>query len=96
VQVKTTQRLSASNSYLVKITRAVYTPGAKLTSRGRYAMAPYESGTVDFLFIITGDSRLYLIPLEAVSGMFELSLTSKYAAYEVTQAKIPPSNPFSA
>jgi hypothetical protein len=45
---------------------------------------PYEPGTVDFFFITTGDRRLYLIPLEAVRGFTDVSLTNKYAAFEVT------------
>jgi hypothetical protein len=86
VQVKTTQRLSASGAYCVKITRSVYAPGAKLSSRGRYLTLPYEPGMVDFFFITAADGRLYLIPFDAVLGVMDLSLTNKYAAYEVTQA----------
>jgi hypothetical protein len=84
VQVKTTQRTSASGAYVVKITRSVYTATAKLNARGRYVTMPYEPGTVDFFFITTGDRRLYLIPFEAVRGFTDVSLTNKYAAFEVT------------
>lgn len=51
-------------------------------SNTRRARIVYDSGEIDFFFVIDGGLECYLIPLDAVAGLHAIHLAS-YAAYRV-------------
>lgn len=68
---------------------------AATRTRGKWAVSigripygqkrmPYLDTDVDYFFIVCGDGRRYLIPLQVVSGSSQLVLDAKYANYCVT------------
>ena len=83
IQVKTTRTKTAEGHYRAGIGRGSYDPEAVANARGRFRAQPYDDGTVDFFFIVCDDGRKYMIPQPIVSGLKEIALTRKYAAFEV-------------
>ncbi len=82
VQVKTTDSRTSVGYYRAKIARAAYDSEAAANANGRFRTQPYVDGAIDFFFIACGDGTNYLIPQDVVSGLKEVTLTRKYAAFK--------------
>jgi len=82
VQVKSTDARTSAGHYRAKIARTAYDPEATSNANGRLRIQPYADGAVDFFFIAYGDGTNYLIPQAVVSGLKEVTLTRKYAAFK--------------
>ena len=76
VQVKTTS-LRVGDSWACSITRSEYADVA-----GGKRRVPYSAAEIDVFGIVDGTGQIYVIPVDVVSGMTNLSLR-RYAAYRI-------------
>ena len=74
VQVKTGTRRSGG-TWLVGLTRSEYRQGSQ-------RRACYSAEEVDYFGCVDGDGHRYLIPIQAVEGMYSISVR-KYAGYRL-------------
>jgi len=74
VQVKTGTRRSGG-TWLVGLTRSEY-------RQGSHRRACYSAEEVDYFGCVDGDGHRYLIPIQAVEGMYSISVR-KYAGYRL-------------
>ena len=74
VQVKSTFHKVKSGNYTVSLTTK---GGNKSSSK----IKKLDKNSVDFIFIATGNSDLYLIPCESVNS--SITLSSKYQQYKL-------------
>jgi hypothetical protein len=84
VQVKSTSRRNPKGSYVVRLTRTVYVPGAKPNASGSYRAVPYEPGVIDYFFILTRSRDIYLIPAPVVAGATNIAV-ARYDKFKVDQ-----------
>lgn len=78
VQVKTTS-LRVGGSWTCSITRSEYADVA-----GGKRRVAYSPADIDAFGIVDGDGEIYIIPIETVSGMTNVSLR-RYAAYRISR-----------
>jgi hypothetical protein len=77
VQVKTVARRSKRGEWMVSIARSYRRNGASVI---------YDPDSIDLFFIIDGEMRLYLIPINAVVGQSTVN-PEAYRAYRVGSAR---------
>lgn len=76
VSVKTSRNLKPSGTYEVKL---LNTGG----SSGKCKTRPFEKASCDYVFILTGDDKIYLIPSLAIEGSNSITVGKKYTEHEV-------------
>ncbi len=62
-----------------------YSVGLRNTggSSGNIKTRPFDKNTCDYIFILTGDDKLYLIPASIIDATNSISVGKKYTEYEV-------------
>lgn len=76
VSVKTTRYKDAESSYRVELKNS----GG---SSGKCKIRKFDNKSCDYVFVLTGDNKLYLIPSDVISSKNTISIENKYAEYEV-------------
>ena len=76
VSVKTTRYKDAESSYRVELKNS----GG---SSGKGKIRKFDNTSCDYLFVLTGDDRLYLIPSCEIAAKNAISIGNKYTEYEV-------------
>ena len=77
VSVKTTKFKNKQNNYEVLLKNC----GG---SSGKSKIRVFDNTTCDYLFVLSGDDRMYLIPSKDVAAKHSLSLSKKWDKYIVT------------
>lgn len=52
-------------------------------SSGKSKIRLFDKNSCDYLFILTGDNKLYLIPTEVINAVNSIVVGNKYTEYEV-------------
>lgn len=73
ISVKTSRYLK-KNKYGVKLNRAGGTSRKTI---------PFDNSSCDYIFVLTGDNRIYLIPSKIITSKYTVIINEKYAQYEV-------------
>jgi hypothetical protein len=76
VDVKTSTNLQPSGSYSVQLRN---TGG----SSGKSKIRLFDNTKIDYLFILTGNGKMYLIPSKDIEAINSISVGNKYSEYEV-------------
>ena len=76
VQIKTTRHQKKSGSYEVLLKNC---GGAS----GKCTVRPFDKHESDFLFVYSMDEKIYLIPTSAIDNINSITISKKYAEYEV-------------
>lgn len=76
VQVKTTTQRSRYGFFQVTLKTA----GG---NQSFHTIKPFDSGAIDFLFVLTDDRERYVIPASALDATSQISLGAKYQEFEV-------------
>ena len=76
ISVKTSRYQTSNNSYEVKLKNC----GG---SSGKSISRPFDNKTCDYVFILTGDNKTYLIPAKDIKSKSTISIGNKYTKYEV-------------
>ena len=81
VSVKTSRNKTENNTYSVQLRN---TGGASSKCKVR----PFNKTSCDYIFIYTGDERLFLIPTENLNVVNSITVGKKYTEYEVHIKKL--------
>ena len=76
VSVKTSRYKDAKSSYMVLLKNC---GGSSGKSRTR----PFDNKSCDYVFALTGDDKMYLIPAKEIKTKNTISIGNKYTEYEV-------------
>ena len=76
ISVKTSRNKSEYGTYSVGLRN---TGG----SSGNIKTRPFDNTTCDYLFILTGDDKIYLIPSKIIDAKNAITVGKKYTEYEV-------------
>ena len=76
ISVKTSRNRTEYGTYSVNLRN---TGG----SSGNFKTRPFDNKTCDYIFILTGNDKLYLIPANIVEATNAISVGKKYTEYEV-------------
>ena len=52
-------------------------------SSGKSISRPFDNKTCDYVFILTGDNKTYLIPAKEIKAKNAIAVGNKYTEYEV-------------
>jgi hypothetical protein len=78
VQVKTTYFKTEHNLYKVNLVVS----GGNRSGSGKVKL--FDPSKVDYVFVVTEDREMYLIPTGAIETSRSINLGKKYAEYQVT------------
>ncbi len=76
ISVKTSRNRTEYGTYSVNLRN---TGG----SSGNFKTRPFDNSTCDYIFILTGENKLYLIPSNIIDATNSISVGKKYTEYEV-------------
>ena len=76
ISVKTSRQLTENGTYNVGLRN---TGG----SSGNAKVRPFNNSSCDYLFILTGADKLYLIPSNVITAINSITVGKKYTEYEV-------------
>lgn len=76
ISVKTSRNRTEYGTYSVNLRN---TGG----SSGNFKTRPFDNSTCDYIFILTGEDKLYLIPSNIIDATNSISVGKKYTEYEV-------------
>ena len=76
ISVKTSRQLTENGTYNVGLRN---TGG----SSGNIKVRPFDNSSCDYLFILTGADKLYLIPSNVITAINSITVGKKYTEYEV-------------
>ena len=76
ISVKTSRQLTEYGTYNVNLRN---TGG----SSGNFKTRPFDNTTCDYIFILTGADKLYLIPANIITATNAITVGKKYIEYEV-------------
>ena len=76
VSVKTSRSKAPSGGWKVGLRN---TGGSSGKSKAR----PFDKNSCDYLFVLTGNNKLYLIPSKAIDAINSIIVGNKYTEYEV-------------
>ena len=76
ISVKTSRNRTEYGTYSVNLRN---TGG----SSGNFKTRPFDNSTCDYIFILTGEDKLYLIPSNIIDAINSISVGKKYTEYEV-------------
>lgn len=76
ISVKTSRQLTENGTYNVGLRN---TGG----SSGNTKVRPFDNSSCDYLFILTGADKLYLIPSNIITAINSITVGKKYTEYEV-------------
>lgn len=76
ISVKTSRQLTESGAYTVNLRN---TGG----SSGNFKTRPFDNTTCDYIFILTGADKTYLIPSNIITAINAITVGKKYTEYEV-------------
>jgi hypothetical protein len=79
IQVKSSTQRSCAGGYLVAVGHRPY------SAEKEGGLVPYDPDELDFFFIVSGEGRLFLIPMSVVAGKVSIE-TSAYSQYRVGDA----------
>ena len=82
VQVKTTRQLEKNGRYKAGIARKIHNAAVPRNANGSRRRIPYSANEVDYFFVIT-PVLTFLIPVNVVAGLYQITLDEKYAAFAV-------------
>lgn len=80
ISVKTSNNLTENKTYCVNLRNC----GG---SSGKCKNRPFENNSCDYLFVLTGDDKTYLIPSKEILGTNSINVGKKYTEYEVFTTK---------
>ena len=81
ISVKTSRNRTEHNTYSVQLRN---TGG----SSGKCKIRPFDKTSCDYIFIYTGDERLFLIPTKNLTVINSITVGKKYTEYEVHIKKL--------
>ena len=76
ISVKTSRQLTENGTYNVNLRN---TGG----SSGNFKTRPFDKNTCDYIFILTGADKIYLIPTNIIEATNSITVGKKYNEYEV-------------
>lgn len=76
VSVKTSRNKTQYGTYAVNLRNC---GGAS----GKGKVRPFDKTSCDYIFVLTGDDKLYLIPTEVIDSVNSINVGKKYTEYEV-------------
>lgn len=76
VSVKTSRYKHSQSSYYVHLKNC----GG---SSGKGKVRPFDNKTCEYLFVLTGDNKMYLIPSSEIESTGSISIGVKYTEFEV-------------
>lgn len=76
ISVKTSRHLSENNTYEVNLRNC---GGAS----GKNIVRHFDKNSCDYIFIYTGNNKIYLIPTEKIDAKNSIMVGKKYIEYEV-------------
>ena len=76
ISVKTSRNKTQYNTYAVNLRNCGGSSGVNKTR-------PFDNKTCDYVFILTGDDKIYLIPSEQIEATNSITVGKKYVEYEV-------------
>ncbi len=76
VSVKTSRFKQSNTSYYVLLKNC----GG---SSGKSKSRPFDNKSCDYVFVLTGDDKMYLIPSNEIEAKNAISIGNKYTEYEV-------------
>lgn len=80
ISVKTSRSKSGYGTYSVQLRNC----GG---SSGKSKVRPFDNKSCDFIFVLTGEDKTYLIPTEIIEATNSISVGKKYSEYEVHPKK---------
>jgi hypothetical protein len=75
VQVKTTRYSETPNTYTVQLKSAGGTANKQVR--------PFDNTKCDYVFVLTGNNKTYLIPSKDITAKNGITIGNKYTEYEV-------------
>lgn len=76
ISVKTSRNLQNSGAYAVQLRNC----GG---SSGKSKVRPFDKTSCDYIFVLSGNDKIYLIPTEIIESVNAISVGNKYKEYEV-------------
>ena len=83
VQIKSTNGKDRNGRWYVHVHRNLYDSSARMNASGRRKRLAYTKAEVDYFFVLTGDRSIFIIPIEAAIGKFQLTLDRAYSEFRV-------------
>lgn len=84
IQVKSTTQLAKSGHYWLTVTRNSYIASAtELSTNGKRQQVSYTDADFDYVFILTGDRSMYLIPVNMVTEKPSITLNRRFVHYKL-------------
>ena len=80
ISVKTSRNKSGYGTYSVQLRNC----GG---SSGKSKVRPFDNKSCDFIFVLTGEDKTYLIPTDIIEASNAISVGKKYSEYEVHAKK---------
>jgi hypothetical protein len=81
ISVKTSRCLTENGTYAVGLRN---TGGAA----GKLRVRPFDKNSCDYIFVLTGADKIYLIPSNIITAANSISVGKKYTEYEVFIKKL--------
>lgn len=75
IQVKTTRYSETPNTYTVQLKSAGGTANKQVRA--------FDNTKCDYIFIVTGNNKMYLIPSQNITAKNSITVGNKYTEYEV-------------
>ena len=76
ISIKTSRRKNKYNTYTIQLRN---TGGSSGHIKYRY----FDKNDCDYIFVLTGDNKIYLIPTNIITSITSIDVGNKYSEYEV-------------
>lgn len=76
ISIKTSRRKNKYNTYTIQLRN---TGGSSGHIKYRY----FDKNDCDYIFVLTGDDKIYLIPTNIITSITSIDVGNKYSEYEV-------------
>jgi hypothetical protein len=76
ISIKTSRRKNKYNTYTIQLRN---TGGSSGHIKYRY----FDKNDCDYIFVLTGDNKIYLIPTNIITSINSIDIGNKYSEYEV-------------
>lgn len=76
ISIKTCRRKNENNTYTIQLRN---TGGSSGHNKYRY----FNNNNCDYIFVLTGDDKIYLIPTNIITSITSIDVGNKYSEYEV-------------
>lgn len=76
ISIKTCRRKNEHNTYTIQLRN---TGGSSGHNKYRY----FNNNDCDYIFVLTGDDKIYLIPTNIITSITSIDVGNKYSEYEV-------------